>query len=141
MKQMVVSSLLICAAAPMLIAQNSSVNNSRSNIKNNIAFSQGPGGKLVCTNAQGRPCTGADLQQFNNQLKDNHPSITYSTTKSNIKAITVAKDGSIECVTLDASPCRAEVVKELNSIALGMKPNSPSQGSPASPVTTSNPGK
>jgi hypothetical protein len=111
MKRAAVSAAIFCVAA-VAAQQSSTVNNSRSNIKNNIAFSQGRDGKLKCSDAEGKPCTEEQVKQL---------SATFNTGKSGIKNLALAgPDGSVKCEMMDGKPCAAAQLPELNRSVAAM---------------------
>lgn len=112
MKHPVIGLLFLLVMAVAVTAQPTTVNNSRSNIKNNIAVTQGNDGKLRCTAPGGAPCTKDQVNRL--------ASATYSTTKSNIKHIALAPDGSITCEAKDGKPCTQAHLNELNKSAAAM---------------------
>jgi hypothetical protein len=95
-------------ASPAQSTKNT-VNNSRSNIKNNLAVSEGSGGKLVCA-ADGKPCTEEHVKQLSAAL---------AAGKSEIKSVTLAgPDGALNC---GGKPCTPPQMAELNRVIAVMK--------------------
>ena len=92
-----------CAGTPVVHASATNVvNSNRSNIKNNLVFQQGPGGKAHCKGPDGRPCTQAQVEP-----------LTLST--KSVKKITLAADGAVTC---DGKACTAAQIAELNNTTL-----------------------
>jgi dTDP-4-amino-4,6-dideoxygalactose transaminase len=64
-KRLIFPFAVMCVAAVAVIAQQQStpVNNSRSNIKNNLTIAPGPKGTLMCK-ADGKPCTADQVKEL-----------------------------------------------------------------------------
>jgi hypothetical protein len=144
MKRLLIAMVVFCVGTLAVMGQQSSgVNSSRSNIKNNLpVFSQGPDGKVRCT-VSGTGCTKDQVEQLNTALtsknaaadravvkgfedKQERPreqAAALSTSKSGIKSIALAPDGSLACVTNDGKqqPCTAAHVADLNNAAAAMR--------------------
>ena len=108
MKRLALSLVVMCFMALTAMAQkvppkpdSINLNSSRSNVYKIIP---GPGGTLNCT-ADGKPCT---------QDQVNVLMAAINTSKSNIKRIALAKNGSLMC---DEKPCTTAHLPELNKAA------------------------
>jgi hypothetical protein len=130
-----IATTMVCVVALAAAAQVkvSPVNNSRSNIKNNIAFSQGPGGKLVCT-TQNKPCTAEQVQALaaymrGGQIAPNSccpagppgercPCRPFA---SDVASIALTPEGTLKCQTKDGKACTAAHLADLNKAAVAMK--------------------
>jgi len=67
-KHILIALVACCVAPPLAMGQAANVvNSSRSNIKNNLAVSQGPDGKTHCTVAN-KPCAKEDVDKLNAAL-------------------------------------------------------------------------
>lgn len=109
MRRCVVSMTVLSLAVVAIVAgQTTTVNNSRSNIKNNISVTAGPGGKVLCESA-GKPCTEQHVQML---------SKIYWDQKKSVKALTLAPDGSLNC---DGKPCAASHLPDLKTAAAAVK--------------------
>ena len=114
MKRLALALVMTCVVAQTAMGQNQSttVNTSRSNIKNNLKIVPGPNGKFTCT-ANGKMCT---LTQVN-ELAAAASVQSTSKSKSNVKAIglTLAKDNST--LLCDGKPCTTAHLADLNAAA------------------------
>lgn len=91
-----------CAGMPMVHADAANVvNTSRSNVKNNLVFQTGPGGKLQCKGPEGRACTLSQIEPLTMNAKS-------------VKKIGLAGDGTVMC---DGKACTPAQVAELNGAA------------------------
>ena len=81
------------------------VNNSRSNIKNNISVA--PDGSWKCTGPEGKPCTEAQVKQLMSAM---------NASKAGIKTLTLVKpDGTLACEGSDGKPCTKAHLDALNA--------------------------
>jgi hypothetical protein len=98
--------------------QSTTVNSSRSNIKNNLKVVQGPGGTLNCT-ANDKSCTQDQVKALAAALGK----------QSAIKSLTIAKDGSLLC---NGTHCTAAHIPDLDSAAHAIQMMRKSGGDPQS---------
>jgi hypothetical protein len=128
-KRVLIAMMVLCVETPLAMGQSANVvNSSRSNIKNNLTVSQGTDGKTHCTVAN-KPCAKEDVEKLNAALASRNAAADQAAakaaggaTKSGVKSVALAPDGSLTCVTIDGKkqPCAAAHVVELNNAAAAM---------------------
>jgi hypothetical protein len=113
--------LLICAAAlaaPGLLCGQaaSTVNNSRSNIKNNIAVAPTV---VKCKGPNGTACTPAQVDEIAHGLPSGRRMWKPLATVKNVSL--AGNDGSLKCEQNDGKPCTEEQLKALTELAAKTK--------------------
>jgi hypothetical protein len=96
--------------------QSSTVNTSRSNVKNNLVIGPGPDGKTHCTVAD-KPCTKDQVTQLNAALPG-MKTVKSGPDPRSVKSISLAKDGSLMCETAAGTiPCTTTHITDLKAAA------------------------
>src|ERR1035438_2495700 len=96
--------------------QESTVNTSRSNVKNNLVIGPGPDGKPRCTVAD-KPCTKDQVTQLNAALPG-MKIVKSGPDPRSVKSISLEKDGSLTCETAaGTTPCTAAHLTDLKAAA------------------------
>lgn len=108
-RTLMIGLLLSTAAA---FAQKTTINNSRSNIKNNIAFTQSPNGKILCT-SEGKPCSIEQVKLLDAKLSE----LAKATPGKADGGVTLAADGTLQC---GARPCSSVHVANLEKAAVAL---------------------
>lgn len=102
------------AAVTAMGQQSTTINTSRSNVKNNSPV-VGPEGHVWCgTSSAGKPqaCTSSQVAQLNTALGK----LTKQEPTTSIKSIALAKDGSLTCTTASGTvPCTAAHLPDLKA--------------------------
>ena len=99
--------VLLTLCTTVFALQKTTVNNSRSNIKNNIIakVEPTPDGKLKCTLTNGKPCGAADVKAL--------------PLGGGVKKLTIADpDGTLEC---DGKPCTTAHLADINRAVSSME--------------------
>ena len=107
-------------ANPPVAASRSAVNNSRSNIKNNIAVAQNPNGTLKCTSGD-RLCSKDEVKTLLDAANNASARERFlKDTRSTVAGLEIAPDGSVKCTASDGITCTPAHIAQLNNLAAAM---------------------
>src|ERR1035438_9303374 len=121
MKLVLIAMSAICLEIPLLMGQAANVvNNSRSNIKNNLTVSVGPDKKTRCIVSE-KPCTKEEEHWLNIALGHNVRTAE-GRSAGGLESVVFAPDGSITCVSNEGKQmaCTASHIADLNSALAAM---------------------
>ena len=128
MKCLGIALALVCLTARPAVGQTTAINNSRSNIKNNIAITPRADGDWQCM-AAGRPCTVTEVNALNAVFAGGA-----SPSADGIAEVSFVAAGVMRCRDRSRQPCKGSHGAELSTAAASVAVRPESNGRAVSTV-------